>query len=482
MESDTPSPTCCLWIDEFTQRQALCADPSEFEAEHFGFVTQRASALGQQAKEPRRRLALITLEGLSARRDDACEALATAILQSAASLHGQQHSIDPRTGKRVSFGLVRMANVEPLISVAISLFAQGAPQGLRIHLCVYHSRHPLLIRSAIERQLDSTLKRQQPDAVFSLPTVRMRLDGSAEEDHLFIVLGSPVTEVGRDHDYDWAVVEPSSVRSLIQLLGRVRRHRVGDCASTNVHVFSRNLRSFTHPAEAAFRWPGFEANEGAFRLKSHDLHSLLEADELTTMDARPRILCPTLDAFMPQDRLIHLEHARMRQQMLPQPAVAARATGRHARGPVNAAQIQQANSSTWWKLPPEDALLTGLLPQQQPFRDDSGKRELTLVLLPDEDDEHDVLYQVLDVKQGRRSEKLYVEVERALHSRIADATTQGERITPWGVIDYMNELQTLAESMDMPLRRCAERFGTVNVITNDAGWLSHPVLGFWKAR
>jgi CRISPR-associated endonuclease/helicase Cas3 len=477
-----PAPTCCLWIDEFSQRQALCADPAAFEAEHQGFVTKRAQSLAQQAQAPRRRLALVALEGLSARKEEACAALATTILQSVATLHAQHHNLDPQTGKRVSFGLVRMANVEPLIEVALALFAQGAPQGLCIHLCVYHSRHPLLIRSAIERQLDSTLKRQQPDAVFSLPTVRERLDGSAQDDHLFIVLGSPVTEVGRDHDYDWAVVEPSSVRSLIQLLGRVRRHRTGDCGNTNVHVFTRNLRSFTSPGQAAFRWPGFESNDGPFRLKSHDLRSLLGADELATMDARPRILCPATDLLRPQERLVHLEHARMRQQMLPQLAAPSPTTGRHARGPTAAVPVLHANASTWWNLPPLDALLTGLLPQQQPFRDDAGQREVTLVLLPDEDGERDVLHQVLDVKAGKRGEKLYVEVEQALHTRLPDAATQGERITPWGVADYMNELQALAESMDMPLRRCAERFGTVNVIEHDAGWLSHPVLGFSKRR
>jgi CRISPR-associated endonuclease/helicase Cas3 len=482
LEPGATTPICCLWIDEFRQHHASCADPSAFETEHQEFVMQRSLALGQQAKVPRRRLALVALEGLSTRRDEACATMAAAILQSVASLHRQHHSIDPQTGKRVSFGLVRMANVEPLISVALAMFEQGAPQSLRIHLCVYHSRHPLLIRSAIERQLDSTLKRQQPDAVFLLPTVRERLDGSAEDDHLFIVLGSPVTEVGRDHDYDWAVVEPSSVRSLIQLLGRVRRHRAGECGSTNVHVFTRNLRSFTHPTEAAFRWPGFEANDGPFRLKSHDLRILLEADELITMDARPRILSPAPEALSPQEKLVHLEHARMRKQMLPQSNVPTPLNGRQARGPVSAAPVPQANASTWWNLSPKDALLTGLLPQQQPFRDNAGQKEVTLVLLPDEDDEHDVLHQVLDVKQGRRGEKLYVEVERALHARISDAATRGVRITPWGVVEYMNELQALAESMDMPLRRCAERFGTVNVINNDAGWLSHPVLGFSKRR
>ncbi|MDH4482976.1 MAG: type I-F CRISPR-associated helicase Cas3f [Rhodoferax sp.] len=479
VEPGAPAPTCCLWIDEFSQRHALCAGPTNFAAEHQGFVDERVQALARQAQAPRRRLALVPLEGLGKRREEACAALATAILQSVAGLHSEHHSLDPQTGRRVSFGLVRMANIEPLITVALALFAQGAPQALRIHLCVYHSRHPLLIRSAIERQLDSTLKRQFPDAVFALPSVRERIDGSVEDDHLFIVLGSPVTEVGRDHDYDWAVVEPSSGRSLIQLLGRVRRHRAGDCGRTNVHVFTRNLRSFTHPTEAAFRWPGFETNDGAHRLTSHDLRTLLDADELATLDARPRILCPAEGALKPRERLMHLEHACMRQQMLPQPTVSASVTGRHARGP-RTVPLPQANASTWWNLPPQDALLTGLLQQKHPFRDDAVQREVTLVLLPDEDGEQAVLHQVLDVKTGRRAERLYAEVERALHTRLPDEATHGDGITPWGVTDFMAELETLAESMERSVRYCAERFGTVNVINHEEGWLSHPLLGFWK--
>lgn len=87
---------------------------------------------------------------------------------------------------------------------------------------------------------------------------------------MFIVLGSPVTEVGRDHDYDWAVVEPSSMRSLIQLAGRVRRHRAGACVEPNIAVLDTNLRHLQAPGGAAFRWPGFEDGE-TFSLASHRL-------------------------------------------------------------------------------------------------------------------------------------------------------------------------------------------------------------------
>jgi CRISPR-associated endonuclease/helicase Cas3 len=76
--------------------------------------------------------------------------MAQTMLAAARELHSRHHSIDECTGTRVSFGLMRMANIEPLFEVALAMFRQPALEGARIHLCVYHSRHPLLIRSAIE--------------------------------------------------------------------------------------------------------------------------------------------------------------------------------------------------------------------------------------------------------------------------------------------------------------------------------------------
>ena len=134
---------------------------------------------------------------------------------------------------------------------------KGAPApGVRVHLCVYHSQFPLLARSSIERQLDTVLDRRATDGidpVFRQPSIRALMDASPESHHLFIVLGSPVTEVGRDHDYDWAVVEPSSMRSLIQLAGRVRRHRPGKAGGVNMRVLDSNLRAYEKPSgKAAF--------------------------------------------------------------------------------------------------------------------------------------------------------------------------------------------------------------------------------------
>lgn len=473
---------CCLWIDEFQQSHADCAEGRSFEQAHRRFVSQRVQALAEQARTPRRRIELLPLQQLPKDPVRAAQAFAALVLDAAQTLHQRHCSLDPVTGHRVSFGLVRMANVEPLVETALALFNQGAAPGRHVHLCVYHSRFPLLIRSAMEQQLDRTLKRHQPEAVFKLPDIRARLDGSTATDHLFIVLGSPVTEVGRDWDNDWAIVEPSSVRSLIQLLGRVRRHREGDCGLPNVQVFSSNLRHFRKPGEAAFCRPGFERDSGPFHLASHDLQQLLATEELAGMDARPRIAEPASGDLQPQHRLSHLEHARMRGEMLPLPPRAAPASGRLARGPSAAPTAAALNASSWWNAAPADALLGGLIPQAQPFRDDAGQRELSLVLLPDDDAEQAELHWVMDTRQGRQQQTSYLRVEDELHTPLDDKRVNGPGISPWGVTDYLRELDALAESLDMPLRRCAERFGTVTVPENEGGWRSHPVLGFSKRR
>jgi CRISPR-associated endonuclease/helicase Cas3 len=228
----------------------------------------------------------------------------------------------------VSLGLIRMANIAPLFDVALAMYALGAPApGVRVHLCVYHSQFPLLLRSAIERQLDNLLNRRGAqdghDPALQRPALRACIDAHPEHHHLFIVLGSPVTEVGRDHDYDWAVVEPSSMRSLIQLAGRVRRHRPGAVDGVNMAVLDSNLRHYHEkPNQPAYCRPGFETAHAPFLLKSHHLRDLLarETGEAPAwaVDARPRIALPP-DTLRPSRRWTDLEHARMHDSLLPKP-------------------------------------------------------------------------------------------------------------------------------------------------------------------
>ena len=488
-----PHNLCCLWVDEFARTSANCAGADDFRAAHDKFVQQRCAALAET--EVRRRAALVPLPANwhSMKKAERREDFARLVLQRAWSLHQdtQNHSVDAATGKRISFGLIRMANIDPLFEVALAMFQLGAPSAdVRIHLCVYHSQFPLLTRSGIEHELDTVLNRRADskvatdtdDPALTHPTVRALLAQCPETHHLFVVLGSPVTEVGRDHDYDWAVVEPSSMRSLIQLAGRVRRHRWGAVERPNMAVLDSNLRSLerNNTDDAMFCKPGFEMRRVKpardakptdlrdsathFHLQpSHHLTDLLPelTDQDGAIDARPRIA--PRGKLQPKTWWVDLEHARMRDTMLPRDASSlfftpvARDAGLH----------WQAPGSVW---------LTGLLPQFQRFRYEPQPR-VDVAWLPDEDEEALTLHRVDDGTGPR--EKLFVPIQ-SLVNPVPDAAVRGERITPWMRLDLLAALEHWAEQQDQPLRRCAEKIATASLPQSGQGWRFHEVLGFDK--
>lgn len=471
-------PICCAWFDEFNQLQSDCSDSQNFMLAHQSFVQERCKQLAKVPVRRRCELLPLKLEGLQeTQRHQKFAELAQA---AALGAHKNHHSIDPHSAKRVSFGLIRMANIEPLVEVALELYRLGAPEGTRVHLCTYHSQFPLLLRSAIERQLDQALNRRwpdktQPEPVFELPGIRQRLDCYSEQDHLFIVLGSPVTEVGRDHDYDWGIVEPSSMRSLIQIAGRIRRHRSGECATANLLVFDTNLRHFKQTT--AFCKPGFENSQ--FPLETHSLQELLTKEEWEVIDARPRIIARPVAELKPNRRLVDLEHVRMERTMLPQISEAP-ATPRSRRSAMQS--HMQANATSWWQMPPADALLTALLQQDKPFRKGDHREEIDFQLRPTEDGDDYQFIEVLD-QTKRTVNATHVTRNRSL-KRIADESVQGTRIASWSYTDYMEALKNLAEEMNMEQENCALRFGTITLKEDEKnpglGWQFHPALGFTK--
>jgi len=119
-----------------------------------------------------------------------------------------------------------------------------------------------------------------------------------------------VAEVGRDHDYDWAIVEPSSMRSVIQLAGRVLRHRAHVPQCPNVGLLNQNYRSLINKP-ICFKRPGFEYENNGPRMKKEKqkLDEILEAQSYESIDASPRIIKPVYNAKATEfDNLVHLEH------------------------------------------------------------------------------------------------------------------------------------------------------------------------------
>ncbi|MGO3741789.1 type I-F CRISPR-associated helicase Cas3f [Kerstersia sp.] len=492
----------CLWVDEFSQQHADCADAAGFDIQHGQFVGRRAAELTMQtAQHERRRMQVSGLpKGMrQLESQERCHVFARALLDAALALHQYHHSVDPKgkTGqaRRVSFGLIRMANIGPLFDVALALFRQSVPAGMHIHLSVYHSQFPLFMRSAIEHRLDGTLDRRDETAVFDRPDIRRAIDGQAAMDQLFIVLGSPVTEVGRDHDYDWAVVEPSSMRSLIQLAGRVLRHRSQKIVKhPNVLVCQTNLKHYESKDGIAYCRPGFESL--AFRLKTHDLGALLapwlDAELQMPVDARLRILPRPVAARQVEGNLVDLEHERIAQQMLPAgigmdargggeaPVRRNRLARQAAAAPVavsrvSAPGVAHLNASSFWldgKLS-----LTAAMQQAQPFRQETQQQE-ELVLLPTEDEDDYRLFRVVEGKQ--KWERGYDEWEDR-NTRIEQERVTHAQISFWGDADLMAAMRAQAEDMDLPLRAFAEKFATVSLRVNrdnNQGWYWHPWLGF----
>lgn len=340
---------------------------------------------------------------------------------------------------------------------------------MRVHLCVYHSQYPLLLRSAMERQLDTLLDRrggkEGENPALQRPALRALIDARPESHHLFIVLGSPVTEVGRDHDYDWAVVEPSSMRSLIQLAGRVRRHRPGAVTGVNMVVLDSNLRRYEHPGQAAFCKPGFEMDDAPFRLKTHELHDLLVREMQGVdpaawrwpVDAQPRITLPP-GGLHRSSLLVDLEHGRMYDAMLPKAETP----------PKRNASLHWAHPGHLW--------LTGLLPQYQRFRHDTQPRE-EVVFLSDEDETALHLHRVADGQ--RRGDKLYTPVHDGLCNAVPDGQLNAPSVSPWLRLSLLDELTALAQAQGMSLQKCAEHYATANLPRSELnGWWFHETLGF----
>lgn len=303
--------------DEFktvTGRIAM-GDFQAYEAMHGAFVDKRVQHLEKQ---------LIKRKGILVDIPEAPEGESwitqffEAAKKAAISLHDDHYVIDKRTKKRVSFGLIRLANTSPCVACSLYLLSSECtlPEGYAIRIMTYHSRQLLLMRHEQEKYLDAVLKRKYDSSVpidIQDPVIRRYLDSIEEDNVLFIVVATPIEEIGRDHDFDWAVVEPSSYRSFIQLAGRVLRHRMvyADIIKPNIAVMQYNIKALQGKPQA-FTKPGYEVKP--YHLRSHDLHDIIDEGAFhKKIDAVLRIRKPVMNGTDKEDvsLLIDLEHMTM---------------------------------------------------------------------------------------------------------------------------------------------------------------------------
>jgi CRISPR-associated endonuclease/helicase Cas3 len=442
-----PLHVCCAWFDESGCTAEQHASRASFADRHRQWVEKRVKKLNAAAPRRRARIAPVFSDMTPGSAADITGALARTVSQTAADLHKTHHTQDPKSSKLVSFGLVRMAHIDALIDVVRALSTCPPPTETHLHLCCYHSRHPLLIRSEIERILDRLLVRHQPLAVFEDRDIRRMIDAHPAENHLFIVLASPVAEVGRDHDYDWAIVEPSSMRSIIQLAGRVQRHRESACTSENIVLLGTNVASLLHPdGQPTYCRPGFETK--TFPLASHKLADLLTPEQIEGITSGPRIL--ERAELHPQHNLADLEHEYLRCVM--------------ADGSQNDRRAYPA--AHWWT---SRAYLSGELQYAFPFRyDPIGSEDYCLYC--DEEEQTDTFTRI-------EHDGSMTPVE---HLRKKLPFEPMQNISMWGAVSYGDQLEAVASMLDMDRAACSRRFGRISLPVRgaDNGWLYDPALGF----
>ena len=300
--------TCTvLWCDEF--RTKIEREP-DFAAEHKKFVDFRVRKLSGETVK--RKGFIVSCnpeeEAGESREDMYFDRIRDAVVR----LHEENHEIDAATGHNVSVGVIRMANINPCVALSRHLMECKWPADTDVRIMAYHSRQILLLRHEQEKYLDHVLKRKDETSIkinITDPVMRHHLDDSTKENMIFILVATPVEETGRDHDLDWAVVEPSSGRSIIQLAGRIRRHREmhEDINHVNMAIMEYNLRGL-RGEKRAFLWPGYE--DGRYILETHDMEELVDPAGLSRrIDAIPRIRkVPSLE---PTRKLIDLEQQVM---------------------------------------------------------------------------------------------------------------------------------------------------------------------------
>jgi len=447
---DANNDITCIWIDEFktdlhtinsTQGDAAI---DNYQSHHAKFIEKRVAKL---IKQPAKRKANIVecydeMEELEFDEEETKQAHYFNTIQNAAiKLHQQHHTIDEKTGIAVSFGVVRVANISPCVALTKYLLQANYPEDIEVKTMAYHSQQILLLRHEQEKHLDSVLKRKEKPAeqpvAFANPIIRGHLDKSTNKNLLFILVATPVEEVGRDHDFDWAVVEPSSYRSIVQLAGRVKRHRAGEVDSPNISLMQYNWKAFKKADEQGnkyFNKPGYEEK---IILETHDLKQLLDEDAIDNrLDATARIQKNSQLEY--RTSLSNLEHYVTQSEL----------TNYHRFGPDS---LQGYLAQTWF--------LSALPQALNPFR----KSEKTTKLFLYFDEINDKYY------FAEKDDKGYPVNRESILNITRNQESNTEETNLWLPRNYNYLLTQYSEKLEneMNKRRLSLRYGEISLVIRE---------------
>ena len=349
-------PIVCAWFDEFAVKELESSNVPEFCKHHILYVNERIKKLKADENRLRKAKILEIQDGSNIR-----ERVVSTLLKGIAEAHIHYHQTN-ENGVEISLGVIRFANINPLVQVAQNLLTQHIDEQTMLHYCIYHRKFNLAQRSFIEEKLDRILNRKIADKIWTQPEISNAIHKYPKiKKHIFIVLATSVCEVGRDHDYDWAIAEPSSMRSLVQLAGRIQRHRKQNATKENLFILNQNILSLQNKT-VAFTKPGFEGNDKSGRNLSEnkEIRNLLTIEQYQYINAIPSICFikpPTKTELPIFNDLVTLEQTAYAMTLL------------GAREEDNHARLWWCNSLSW----------SGELQRRQPFRKSQAEKSLYLI-------------------------------------------------------------------------------------------------------
>ena len=267
----------CLWVDEFN---ATTKTIKGYQKQHDSFIDERIKELAKE--KPKRKVNIVDCD---ANLDNYFDAIKSEIF-----IKHKGNSFTDEQSNTISMGVVRMANIKPCIELTKYLLTCELPENTEIRAMAYHSQQVLLMRHEQEKYLDSVLKNRNKNNTILEEDI---IKNTQEKNIIFVLVATPVEEVGRDHDFDWAIIEPSSFRSFIQMAGRVLRHRDIYPDKPNIGIMKYNYKTLKIGEKGlekypVFKNPGYQKN--AKDLKTYALDKLINVEQLADkLDATNRI-------------------------------------------------------------------------------------------------------------------------------------------------------------------------------------------------
>lgn len=447
------------WVDEFNTRcETLHINDDsaneQYKTIHNEFVLARIVEL---AKLPaKRKVKLVDCNDLweSRARFQSQDKLlhatyASKIQKSIVELHKDHHIFLNEKGKKISFGVVRVANISPCIGIFTELLkSEDWPEDTEVRVMPYHSRQVLLMRSEQEKHLAEVLARHKEDEenqrfpFLGNKMINRHVTTSKKKHLIFVLVATPVEEVGRDHDFDWAVVEPSSFRSIIQLAGRVLRHREKDVETPNVHILSHNIKTLKIPInrkakkEAVYWLPGYENS----MTKLHDkslFNAFNEATKLQIaekLDSRSRIHYPSLSELDHTQYLIDLEHYVLHHSL------------KFEVDTMNLGNIACFSELYWW--------MSAMPMKRVPFRNSTPQVELIYAITKKD-----------ELTFCKEESNEIIEYEKSANIMLDHSLDHHPNL--WlNHRSYISTLEHIAELIDISPRRASLRFGGISVPQN----------------